>query len=306
MDIKATYLTPLVFSAPDLNPSEQETLRGQTDSGWEVIPLDSPVEEPKLLFQGMQDKVAPTSKETTLLDRIAFPLKASAVRISNAITAGATVGGVGFGAVGAGIGAGIGGGLGACVGGLMKLANMAKGKDSQALKIGAMLGGIVGAVIGGIGTGLPGAVIGAMGFAVVQLVGGVFQLPCDLYYAFTAEKLELPANLFTEALKYLKEASVVLIETVSLLSQPISLKDALDEMQVTAKDLNQKSLKKAYHRRSRQTHPDKGGSEEAFQRVDQANKLLELALNMSTPLEQLAETQEKLRPDTKAKDSSPA
>jgi hypothetical protein len=53
------------------------------------------------------------------------------------------------------------------------------------------------------------------------------------------------------------------------------------------------AIKKAYRRRSRETHPDRGGSDEAFKEVAEARQTLEDYLEHGRPVDQLVELEQK-------------
>lgn len=294
MDANAAGLSPLSFGVNNLEQPE-EKVTGKTDTGWEVIPLDSPVSgRPKLIFEGMEAETT-SPNDITLLDRTTFPLKLSVRKMANAFSKGATTGGLVTGIIGAGAGKLIGSGVGAGLGGLVKLAKMIQGKHSDAIERGAMLGGTVGAVIGGLGAGIPGAAIAALAFGVCQLGERIVNLPFDIYHAVTANKLELPEHFFVKIYQELMEAAKDIMETIKVLSSPVRLMDALDELQVQAEDLDLEKLAKAYRNRSLEVHPDKGGTDASFQRLSAANQTLKVALGLSTPLVEQIQLQESLR-----------
>ena len=262
---------------------------GKTSNGSRVVPLEKPREINTDVL--CQDKGAqPPFKKASLMQRLAYPLKANGLRLANDGLIGGIIAGGAFGGFGAGVGGTLGASVGACVAGLAKLA--ASGNTS--IKKGAIWGGLVGAVIGGAITGTPGAVVGALAFAVCSLPIGLIRIPFDLVYAFRSASPEMPANLPKKLFTEVKESIQEFMDRIKLRKQ-MPLANALKELNLQVEGLDRQKLDKAFRQKSFYTHPDRCcGNPQAtadFQRLNAARDVLLQALELETPLFRLLELQ---------------
>lgn len=121
-----------------------------------------------------------------LRDRIAYPFRAIKNRIINS----ANLGGFIVSGLTVCVPMLVGAGVGGIAGGIVKLAKLIANKDSDALKMGAIIGGVV----MGLLAALPSIAVGLVSqvaFAVVGLVASVFFLPVDIYHAATLDQSKL-------------------------------------------------------------------------------------------------------------------
>lgn len=124
--------------------------------------------------------------KSSIRDRIAYPFRA----IKNQLIKSAFCGGLAGAAVGFSIPAFVGYVTGGVVGGIVKLAKMVGGHDSNAHKIGAAIGVITGGLVG-LPVAVALAAVGAAAGVVIGTAGSVVKLPVDIYRAATLDKSDL-------------------------------------------------------------------------------------------------------------------
>ena len=142
--------------------------------------------------------------KTSIKDRIAYPFRAIKNRL------------LGFCGLGAGVGAAVGFSIpvlvgavtGFCIGGVVKLAKMFAGRESDAHINGAFIGAAAGFVIG-LPFAAAGAVVGAVGGIIAGTAGNLAMLPVDIYRAATLPEDQLnPWKLQAQQLKEQLTAAV--------------------------------------------------------------------------------------------------